>query len=840
MKKEGTASLCLSIISSIILFRFCAFAETLHPEAVLHEIGGWTDVENLLGPPDGKYAYTANSSTTRWGKRSEGAAVWLDFGRIVRSGTVVIHHDDPGVHKTSMGIGVREAYYGEPAPTDRGGRHANIQGTGVVTCYMAPIEFRYLRLDHFTMDPQFQDGIDAVAVIEGEPPVGGLYLDPAPAKKGAPLYAVSQWNSAPDHWDNPESILGKPDGVCAWSCNPGIYSPRLIVDLGRVVYSGNIVIYHDKTDLGQISSLGVSINSVEYDADPETAPELDPPGGEGWEYVWGGHESPGATTLQFPPTRFRYIHFCQSTAGGEDGIDAVEVYESVAATSGTISGTVTLDDTPLQGVPVYLLPAMGAGRWNNLTFDKMALGIPDDPKNYAFQVRETGDGGGYEFADVPFGKYEVGICPVRCLAQLELRRVSLGGPTVALHFEMQTIDQEFTATNWGPYPSPPVRESTLVTYWIDPSLGGEWGKAIKYALELWSQIGRDCNGVSVPYLRFAASPKNVADIRFVPGWLPPDKPGHTFLGANLFDAVLYAHDSLAPVDYVEHWLLFGRNLIFIAFNTEQLHPAYAFGTDEDPLPQIYDIPETGQRSRTVHCYLDGSPDDQHLTGDMVRVSIHEVGHALGLAHPPDIRAYSIMRSEAWSGNEWGRFLGWGDVIGIEKLYGLPGEPDSDNDGYTDADEQTENQSDPADPGSTPADNDLDRASDLRDPDDDNDGMPDDWERRYEALDPLTVDSHHDLDGDGLTNFGEYAAGTDPSNPMSVFAAESPLVEEGGVTLTWSSVAGKRYRIWGSDNLVAWRLLADAIPAEDLGDATCWTGASNPTQQVGYYRVEVIP
>ncbi len=61
------------------------------------------------------------------------------------------------------------------------------------------------------------------------------------------------------------------------------------------------------------------------------------------------------------------------------------------------------------------------------------------------------------------------------------------------------------------------------------------------------------------------------------------------------------------------------------------------------------------------------------------------------------------------------------------------------------------------------DSDLDSISDSDDPDDDNDGMPDWWEKKY-GLNPLDPsDRNLDFDGDGLTNYQEYLYGTNPLN-----------------------------------------------------------------------------
>jgi len=48
-------------------------------------------------------------------------------------------------------------------------------------------------------------------------------------------------------------------------------------------------------------------------------------------------------------------------------------------------------------------------------------------------------------------------------------------------------------------------------------------------------------------------------------------------------------------------------------------------------------------------------------------------------------------------------------------------------------------------------------------DGDEDGLPDEWERKFGLSPNNPNDANEDLDGDGFTNAEEYAAGTDPSN-----------------------------------------------------------------------------
>lgn len=120
----------------------------------------------------------------------------------------------------------------------------------------------------------------------------------------------------------------------------------------------------------------------------------------------------------------------------------------------------------------------------------------------------------------------------------------------------------------------------------------------------------------------------------------------------------------------------------------------------------------------------------------------------------------------------------------EYIRGLnPHQPDTDSDGYSDGEEissqtnpleydlhLTDRDSDgifdsedrfPFD-RSEWSDNDSDGVGDNADTDDDNDGIPDEWEERY-GLDPLSSEDRDlDPDNDGKSNYQEYQAGTDPT------------------------------------------------------------------------------
>jgi len=52
-------------------------------------------------------------------------------------------------------------------------------------------------------------------------------------------------------------------------------------------------------------------------------------------------------------------------------------------------------------------------------------------------------------------------------------------------------------------------------------------------------------------------------------------------------------------------------------------------------------------------------------------------------------------------------------------------------------------------------------------DDDKDGMPNDWEDRYNGTDRYTFDADKDPDGDGFSNYKEYIGGSNPDDSKSI-------------------------------------------------------------------------
>ena len=103
-------------------------------------------------------------------------------------------------------------------------------------------------------------------------------------------------------------------------------------------------------------------------------------------------------------------------------------------------------------------------------------------------------------------------------------------------------------------------------------------------------------------------------------------------------------------------------------------------------------------------------------------------------------------------------------------------------------------------------------------DTDLDGMTDTYEDANDLDKNSNADRDTDLDGDGQSNYLEYLAGTaanDPASSLHITNAAISVTNE--VSLTWASVAGKKYL---------------AKVSTDLGISNVWTAVGPPVTATG--------
>jgi Tol biopolymer transport system component len=143
------------------------------------------------------------------------------------------------------------------------------------------------------------------------------------------------------------------------------------------------------------------------------------------------------------------------------------------------------------------------------------------------------------------------------------------------------------------------------------------------------------------------------------------------------------------------------------------------------------------------------------------------------------------------------------------------------------------------PGWVP--NDLNRVEDgfTAMVDSDGDGIPDWWMLQYFGHPTGQAGDHSraqdDFDGDGMSNLQEFLAGTDPTNPNSVFRIQVSFISAtNGVQVSWPASASRNYRVQFKDDLNNPVWLDAAGPISVTGGQGFF-GA--PADQVSrYYRV----
>jgi hypothetical protein len=115
-----------------------------------------------------------------------------------------------------------------------------------------------------------------------------------------------------------------------------------------------------------------------------------------------------------------------------------------------------------------------------------------------------------------------------------------------------------------------------------------------------------------------------------------------------------------------------------------------------------------------------------------------------------------------------------------------------------------------------------------------------WLQSYGLAADLSAISA-DPDQDGMNNWQEWLAGTNPTNAASVLRLQRPLFVPGSVTLTWSSVTNRAYFVERATNLAllpAFSLLQTNI--QGLLDTTSFTDTNPPISGPAFYRVGVQP
>jgi hypothetical protein len=119
-------------------------------------------------------------------------------------------------------------------------------------------------------------------------------------------------------------------------------------------------------------------------------------------------------------------------------------------------------------------------------------------------------------------------------------------------------------------------------------------------------------------------------------------------------------------------------------------------------------------------------------------------------------------------------------------------------------------------------------------DSDGDGIPDEWETRFGLASGDPSDRDLDSDLDGMSNWAEYIAGTDPTDELSYLKVDA-LIGGSGAAISFGAVSNRTYTIQFADDLESgqWFKLGDVVAratnrVENISDPNFVTNR--------YYRV----
>ncbi|MDB6029672.1 MAG: hypothetical protein JWM16_10 [Verrucomicrobiales bacterium] len=117
-----------------------------------------------------------------------------------------------------------------------------------------------------------------------------------------------------------------------------------------------------------------------------------------------------------------------------------------------------------------------------------------------------------------------------------------------------------------------------------------------------------------------------------------------------------------------------------------------------------------------------------------------------------------------------------------------------------------------------------------------DGVPDDWQSRFwpELAIGAWPPGYEDSDGDGVSNYGEFLAGTDPRDASSVLKIKISFGQRER-RLTWTARQGTIYQVQVSNNFETWSNFGAPRLAAGTSDSVVLSTAPASA----YYRVVVV-
>ncbi len=123
------------------------------------------------------------------------------------------------------------------------------------------------------------------------------------------------------------------------------------------------------------------------------------------------------------------------------------------------------------------------------------------------------------------------------------------------------------------------------------------------------------------------------------------------------------------------------------------------------------------------------------------------------------------------------------------------------------------------------------------PDVNSNGMSDLYEEYYFGSVSSNRTRYTDTDGDGMSDYAEFIAGTDPTNALSNLRFLTTVDSNNVVTFQWSAIPGRIYEVQTSTNLLEWTPVSLWEQAVASPMTYSWTNAADRARA---FRVEVRP
>jgi len=116
------------------------------------------------------------------------------------------------------------------------------------------------------------------------------------------------------------------------------------------------------------------------------------------------------------------------------------------------------------------------------------------------------------------------------------------------------------------------------------------------------------------------------------------------------------------------------------------------------------------------------------------------------------------------------------------------------------------------------------------------GIPDYFEAKYNL--PMDVTTNTHSDADGVSDYNEWVAGTDPTNAASYFKVDSAVNGSNTFSLGWNSLEGRVYDVRSKTNLLdsVWENIATNLPG--VSGTKYYDVLKSPAKKQEFYGVSV--